>query len=290
MAIHMQTNSDFAVFITSHKSPNECLSLDTLLRYNYRGRYYIVIDDADPLTEEYKQKYGHNLIIYNKETYVAKCNSGYSVDKAPRSVVVYARMAVEDKANELGLKNFMVMDDDITDFKFRWYDGSKLNTYPIHDINDILQQYIEYQNTSGIACLSFGTGNFYIGGYNADMFMNRRTISNTFIRSTAIGFDWMMSWFEDLASSVNCGKLDTMVYTLPFVQVHTKPQYTQSEKKTTSGMAAAYASSNPFERQFGCVMLNPSAVSVQWKYDKFIATLSMDNAFTKVISSKYRKE
>lgn len=289
MAIRIR-NSSFAVFITSHKSPNECASLDTLLRYKYNGQYYIVIDDTDTCIDEYKEKYADKLIVFHKEDYVQKCNSGYSVEKAPRSVVVYARMAVEETARSLGLDNFMVMDDDIIDFKFRWYDGCKLNTYPIHDINDILQQYIEFQNTCMIACLSFGTGNFYIGGYNADVFANRRTISNTFIRSTHIDFEWVMSWFEDLASSVNCGKADKLVYTLPFVQIHTKPQYTQSEKKSDAGMALAYKHSNPFERQFGSVMLNPSAVAVQWKYDKFIATLSIDNAFTKVISGKYRKE
>ena len=290
----MQTNSNFAVFITSHKSPLDCPSLKTLLSHKYSGQYYIVIDDTDTCSDDYVRIYGDHLLIFNKEEYVAKCDTGYSLDKAPRSVVIYARMAVEDFAAQLNLNNFLIMDDDITDFKFRWYDGSKLNTYPVYDINVILQQYIEYQNTGGIACLSFGTGNFYIGGQKIllNMCMNRRTVSNTFLRNTHINFDWVMSWFEDLASSVNCGKLDKLVYTLPFVQVQTKPQYTQSEKNSDAGMALAYKHSNPFERQFGSVMLNPSAVSVvQWRHGKFIATLkSNDTAFTKVISSKYRKE
>lgn len=283
-------NSNFAVFITSHKSPLDCPSLKTLLSHKYSGQYYIVIDDTDTCSDDYVRIYGDHLLIFNKEEYVAKCDTGYSLDMAPRSVVIYARMAVEDFATQLNLDNFLIMDDDVTDFKFRYQDGSKLITLPVHDINEIIKLYTDFQNDTGISCISFGTGNFYIGGLNPQTFVDRRTISNTFFRTTKIPFKWTMSWFEDLASSVNCGKFDQLVYTLPFVQIHTRPQYTQSEKKTMSGMALAYLNSNPFERQFGSVMLNPSGVSVQVKYDKFIATLNMNNVFTKVISDKYRKE
>ena len=105
---------DLTVFILSHKSPNKCETLDALIKCNYKGKWYILIDDEDDFINEYKVKYGDNLVIYHKEDYKRNVDLGYSVmNLASYAHSIFARNALEDIAKSMGLKHYIVSDDDV---------------------------------------------------------------------------------------------------------------------------------------------------------------------------------
>ena len=54
---------DFAVFILSHGRPDRVFTLNTLLKYNYTGKWYIFIDDEDDTAGQYYKNFGEDHII-----------------------------------------------------------------------------------------------------------------------------------------------------------------------------------------------------------------------------------
>ena len=285
--------NDFAIFITSHNAVDDCPSLDTIQKYQYKGDWYIVIDSDDPAKQQYIDKYETHLLIYNKLLFRDLSDSGYANTIAPLAVVMYARQFIEQKAKELHLRNFVVMDDDIIDFKIKNCPKGteKLTTYSINNLEEILSELISYQNGCRINTISFGTPNFNFGGYKtwSTMWTKRRTMSNVFLRNVDLPLDWKMAWYEDLNTSIFYANSDTLILTIPLLLTVARLQYSSGNNKD-SGMAEAYRNSTSFERQFHSVRLNPSAVKLDLYNGKFIAYLAYNNVFSKIISSKFRNE
>ena len=62
----MTMRDDFAVFILTHGRPNKVYTYKTLRNQNYSGRIYLLIDDEDESAREYQEKYGDEVIVFNK--------------------------------------------------------------------------------------------------------------------------------------------------------------------------------------------------------------------------------
>jgi len=52
---------DFCAFILTHGRPNNVVTYRTLQAAGYTGKVFIVIDDEDETTEEYKRIYGDDV-------------------------------------------------------------------------------------------------------------------------------------------------------------------------------------------------------------------------------------
>ena len=285
--------NDFAIFITSHNAVDDCPSLDTILKYSYNGDWYIVIDSDDPAKQQYIDKYKAHLLIYDKLSYRDSSDSGYANSIAPLAVVMYARQYIEQIAKTFNLKNFIVMDDDIIDFKIKKCipNTTTLKTYSINNLEEILSELIYFQNSCNINTISFGTPNFNFGGYKmwSTMWTKRRTMSNVFLRNVSLPLEWKMAWYEDLNTSIFYANSDMLILTIPLLLTVARLQYSSGNNKN-SGMAEAYRNSTSFERQFHSVRLNPAAVKLDLYNGKFIAYLAYNNVFSKIISSKFRNE
>lgn len=282
------------VFILSHNSPNTCITLDTLIKLGYAGKWYIIIDDEDEHIVEYKTKYGHNLIIYNKEYFIRTCDSGFETSKSPGCTLV-ARCAVEELSKLLNLDSFIVLDDDITDFKFvaLHHDEKCLSTHNIPNITEVFDLTVDYMLSNNIACLSYCTQNWFMGGYasvTSDTFFDKRTISNCLIRNTKYRNGQFMCMYEDWCYSLNDNKIGNLVFSLPLVKLLVKPQHTQSNNKQSNieGNADLYRIKD-YERNFLPILAFPNCVTLKTFKNKLTPYMQRDLAYPKIISSKFKK-
>ena len=81
---------DFCVFILTHGRPDNMVTLRTLERYAYDGPVFLVIDDEDARGDEYRERYGDQVICFSKEEVAAPGTSKYgepSVICGPRWLI-----------------------------------------------------------------------------------------------------------------------------------------------------------------------------------------------------------
>ena len=284
----------YALFITSHKNPSVCKTLDTLKGLNYIGEYYIVIDDKDPLIDEYKKIYEDKLKVFDKSLYMSITDSGHDSQHTPSACVLYARNFIEDLAKELKLDAFIMCDDDILNFIFRPLDevNQKILRCKITSINEVLEAYLTYLLECNIPCLGFGTPNFYFGGYEnlaSGGYLTRRSVSNFFFRNVSKDVKWVMP-MEDFNTAITYGVCGNLFLSPAFVEVEVAPQYTQKGGESKKdGMSLFYENTSSFTRAFYSTMLEPSFCSPQLWKGKFIPMMSKDNACPKIISSSYKR-
>lgn len=117
---------DFAIFILTNGRPDIQLTYDTLLKSGYTGKIYFVCDDEDITLNRYKEKYGKDVIVFNKQKEFERTDTFINTDE--KRAVVFAKNYVVMKAKQMGLKNYVMADDDISAFHYKIIDGNRLKT------------------------------------------------------------------------------------------------------------------------------------------------------------------
>ena len=106
--------NDFAIFILTHGRAKNMLTLNTLKKCGYTGKWYMVIDNEDKTADEYYELYGKkNVIMFDKKKKAEEFDT-CDLQTRDRKAIVYARNACFDIAEQLGLKYFLELDDDYT--------------------------------------------------------------------------------------------------------------------------------------------------------------------------------
>ena len=280
----MERKLKFSIFITSHNSPNECISACSLRTAGYTGDIYIVIDDEDPKFNEYDSQ-NYNILVFNKQEYVDKLDIGMSKSNPQLAAVLYARAAVEDYAKYLGLDYFIVMDDDIYGFRYRYIDGDKLCSKPVEKFNDIIDNYIQFMQATNSICLSFAHDGSFIGGMGAiEKILERRSCHTIFFRNVSKEFEWKFAVNEDYVSSLLYANIGKLMFTLPFVQRTISGMNDRQE-----GMHDLYENTSEFQRAFYNVIACPWACKVAEYNNHFVVRTDKSTAYPKIISDKYRR-
>lgn len=283
------------IFILSHNSPDKCITLDTIKKYNYSGRWYIVIDDEDKYLASYKEKYGANLIIFNKEYFKRISDSGLSFEKTV-GCALFARVAINYLAKELKLDTYSVCDDDITGIKFveLLHNTQQLKTHDIPNLSAVLNKITEYMIDCNIPCLSFATQNLFMGGYRGltDLKSDRlRKVSNWFIFNTKrIKFDPFLSMYEDFVYGLQEGKCGQFVFSLPNIKMLTAPQHSMQNNNQSDieGNAELYSKIKEYDRCFMPILAFPNCCFIKNFSNHLVISCKYENAFPKIISSKFK--
>lgn len=280
----MEKELNFSIFITSHNSPDECRSFYSLRKAGYKGQIYIVIDDADPQYDVYIE-HVFNLKVFHKQDYVDKLDIGMSKVNPQLAAVLYARAAVEDFAKDMGLDYFIVMDDDLYGFRYRYIDGTKLCSRPVENFNWLVDNYIQFMNESNAICLSFANDGSFIGGASAvEKILERRSCHTIFLRDTRKEFEWKFAVNEDYVSSLLYANVGQLMFTLPFVQRNISGMNDRQE-----GMHDLYESTTEFQRAFYNVIACPWTCTVTEYKNHFVVRTNKNSAYPKIVSSKYRR-
>ena len=274
----------FAIFITTHERSENCVTLNTLKSLNCSYPIYLVVDDLDKDLNNYIEKYGKCVKVFNKNRLVNFTDT--IMTPKVLGAVVYARNYCEELAKELNLEYFLILDDDIKNFKLRIPQGKKLVSAKIKSIDEIFDYYLTYLKTSSLGCVGFGTKPSYIGGLS-NFFKTRRRCFNAFLRKTSIPFTWISNFNEDTISCVVNGKVGFLVLEVPFVQL----EAIETGKGVQSGgMFEMYNNVKEFKRKFNYIVAQPDVYSIYINDDKEIKVKRRwDNAIPQIISQEYRK-
>lgn len=242
---------DVKIYILSHGRADRVHTVRLLKRFNSKFDYRIICDNEDGTIDEYKKRYGERVYIFDKSKYIETVDTMDNFRK--HNVVVYARNAVYDIANELGDKYMFVLDDDYTDFTNHLRPDKK---YKIYDINKFILDYYEYLLCSDMWMLALCQGGEMMGRDRVVGSSKRKAMNAFFCRADR-PVRFMGTINEDTNFYVNDGKIGRVIITPFFAGI----EQIQTQQNP-GGLTEEYISSGTYTKSFYTVMINPSAVKI----------------------------
>ena len=276
-----------AVFICTHGRPDAQHTLHALREAGYSGDIYLLLDDEDDTYNDYLKHCNEHtsLIEFNKQHYIDTVDIGRS--DAKRKAILYAKCACEDYAKELNLDAFIIADDDITDFRFRYeQDGKLLTQYINQSMDDVINSYYKFIIDGNICMTSFGTNQMFMGGNISDERKCEFRIPYNFLfRNTSLAFSWLSEMNEDTVS-VLVHRDATYTIQLSFIKLEMKELMAGAK----GGMTEFYNQITTGQRIGTILMYSPSNIRYIATANKITHAIKKDNAFPKLISSSFKKK
>lgn len=249
---------DFAILILTHGRAENVLTLKTLLKSGYKGKWYLIIDNEDSQAEMYYRNFGEEHVVmfdkYKKSLEVDTCDI-----QRERNVVIYARESCFEIAKKLGLKYFLELDDDYTEFRSRVLENDVFTSYYVQDINSIIEEYLIFLENSNAHCVAFAQTGDFIGGVGSNLYKKKilRKAMNAFFCKVDRPFSFTGRLNEDVNAYVlegSRGKLFLTPYDMTLNQLETQ--------KNKRGLTDAYLQYGTYVKSFYSVIVCPSCVKV----------------------------
>ena len=279
--------NDFAVFILTHGRPDNVKTYETLKRLGYTGKIYIVIDNEDKTADEYYERYGEQVLMFDKLAVSKTFDTADNFQE--RRTVVYARNACFQLAEYLGVKYFLELDDDYTSFQWRYVEGRKLKITECKQLDRLFSLMIDFLEESGALTVAFGQGGDFIGGKDAGNFKKSllRKAMNTFFCSVDRPFKFVGRINEDVNTYTSLGGRGELLFTV------TKAMITQIQTQSNKGgMTDVYLASGTYLKSFYSVMYCPSCVKVSImgdKHKRIHHRVIWNNCVPKIVSEEWKK-
>lgn len=280
---------DFGVLILSHGRPDlVTLTVTALTKARYSGRWWIVLDDEDETRPAYEERWGADRIVtFSKDEVAGTFDLGDNAD-GPRSVVVYARNAVDGIARDLGLTYYLEADDDYTYFAHRLNREGTLTYAYTYRLDEVLEAFIEFLEATGATTVAFAQGGDFIGGVNgAWRTPVKRKAMNTFIAKVGRPIQFVGRINEDTTAYVWRGSVGELFLTVTDVainQINTQEQ--------AGGLTDAYLDLGTYVKSFYSVMWSPSCVKVATLGDlhhRVHHFVEWRHAVPRILSDRYRR-
>lgn len=281
---------DFAIFILTHGRANKVITLTTLHNCGYTGKWYMVIDNEDNQADDYYRLYGKEHVIMfdklKKSQEFDTCDMPY----AKRNAIVYARNVCFDIAKDLGLKYFLELDDDYMEFRSRFEKDGILSSIWVNDLDSILEEMIEFLDTSGALSVAMSQMGDFIGGLGSKVFKEKltRKCMNSFVCRTDRPFTFIGRINEDVNTYVWRASRGELMFTIADVSLNQVD--TQQNK---GGMTDFYLDGGTYIKSFYSVIVNPSSVKISTMglgHVRFHHIVDWEACAPKIISSKFKRE
>ena len=283
-------DEDFAVFILTYGRPDNVKTYKTLKRFGYTGKIYFICSDDDKQLEKYKELYTKQVLVFSKKEYKNTFDIGDNFDD--ERVVVYARNACFDLAKKVGVKYFLVLDDDYTDFSYRFNGELSYNKGRgyINNVDDIFKAVLDYYKTIPAKTIALSQNGDWIGGHNsgwAKELKLKRKCMNSFFCSTERPFKFTGRINEDVNAYTRLGAVGDLFFTIPNVSL--KQTDTQAND---GGLTEIYLSQGTYVKSFYSVMFSPSSVKVAMlntERSRLHHRVSWNNAIPVILNEKHKK-
>lgn len=280
--------NDFCIFILSYKRADNMKTINTLMKCNYSGKYYIVVGNDDPTVDDYVKNFGEDkIIIFDKEKYRDLNDTCDNFNRM--NIVLYARNFCFDIAKKLGYKYFLQLDDDYTNFRYRFEKDGQFKTCYVREFNEVVDIMIDFLDTTKSHSVAFGQSGDYIGGKDSSLAKAKikRKAMNSFFCTTERPFKFVGTINEDVNTYCMLGSQGSLFMTITDVSLD---QVTTQAAK--GGLTEAYLDSGTYVKSFYSVITNPSCVKV-YGMDTIDSRIhhrvEWNNAVPKIISDKYKK-
>ena len=279
---------DFAVFILTHGRADNVVTMKVLKRGGYTGKWYMVIDNEDKDAEKYRKNYGpDHIIMFDKQAAYDRTDTMDNFNN--HSAIIYARNESFRIARDLGLKYFLMLDDDYKEISFRYADGKRLPGKPARNMDRLFDAMIRFLDTSGAATVAFAQGGDFVGGLaggNYNKRLMRKAMNSLFCR-TDRPIDFRGTMNEDVTTYTTLGSRGRLFFTLCDVCIIQLP--TQS---LDGGMTEAYLETGTYVKTFYSVMSMPSCIKVgmmHTKHKRVHHRIDWECCVPKILNEKYRK-
>lgn len=284
---------NFATFILSHNRSDRVITYRTLKRQNYSGKIYVIVDDEDSYINEYKNKYQDQVIVFNKQEAIDSTDSADVLNK--RNSVVYARNYVYKIAKELGLKYFLVLDDDYTAFT-NVFDNERnyiTKGATIKNLDNYLCSMLRFLKHSNADCVAMSQGGDYIGGQtsrlsqlHANCKMSRKAMNAFFLRTDSpLKFSGRIN--EDVNMYISEGSVGKIIFTYPRMRLE------QIQTQLNSGgLTDIYLDVGTYVKSFYSILHKPSCVRLMLmgnKNKRIHHKVLWKNTAPMIISEQYKK-
>lgn len=279
-------SKDFAVFILSHGRADTISTYRALRDGGYTGRTYVVIDNEDDQEELYRQKFGDDIIQFDKRDYLEKTDLG-DLD-TDRRIGVFARNFIQDEAKRLGYKFHLQLDDDVHGFTYRFAQGKVLRALHCSHLDEVFSGMVEYMKETPITSLSFALSAYNMGGVEGSINegMTRKTMTTFLMRADDIQY-FHMRMNDDITTSLINGMRGKLYYS--YLPIEVEVDKTQVK---AGGMTDIYQKNGTYRKSFYSVMCCPSCVKVSamgiTDY-RIHHTISWNNAVPKLLSERWCK-
>ena len=287
----VEENKEFVVFILTHGRPQKVVTVNALKKAGYTGKTYFIIDNEDKTAEQYVQLYGKdNVIVFNKKEIADTIDEGNNFDD--RRATVHARNASFKIAESLGVKYFILLEDDYENFEYRYpsSDGQKLMGVDIDNLDKVFELHLEFFKSSTFTSIALAQNGDYIGGIeNANATTKRllRKCMNSFFCSTDRPFRFVGQFNDDVNTYVTLGSRGNLFATIPMISLRQTPT-----QKTKSGMTEVYLKYGTYCKSFTTVMMHPSGVRVailNSSNPRIHHSIKWINTVPVIVDEKYKK-
>mgnify|MGYP003148708358 FL=1 len=285
----METNNkQFAVFILTYGRAKNIHTLTTLQKQNYTGKIYLICSDDDKQLIDYQNKY-KNVVVFNKNNYKGKFDIGDNFND--NRVVVFARNAIYDIANKLGIKYFIVLDDDYTAFRYT-ADAEQIyltKSRSVKNLDNIINKLLKYYINTNAKTLCIAQGGDFIGGENSRVFKKKltRKAMNFFVCSTERPFNFIGRINEDVNTYVRLGTIGDLFLTIADIRLEQLD--TQSN---IGGLTEFYLDGGTYVKSFYTVLFSPSCTKITLmgnKNKRLHHMIKWNNAVPQILNEKYKK-
>jgi hypothetical protein len=255
-------DSEFAAFILTHGRPDRVKTYKTLRKQGYTGRMVLLVDNEDEAIAEYKKTYGDEVYVFNKRDIASRTDSGDNFETYRG--VIYARNVNFEVATELGIKYFIQLDDDYTDFRYRKNDQGLENTKGVHyikNMDNVFTSLLNFYKNTNITSVAMAQGGDFIGGKGKAK--PSRKVMNSFVCGTDRPFKFVGRINEDVNTYALLGSQGHVFLTTMWISL----QQTQTQSNS-GGMTELYLDNGTYVKSFYSVIYQPSSVSVNILKDR----------------------
>lgn len=287
---------DFAAFILTHRRPDNQQTLRLLQRSGYTGRTYLIVDDEDPTLEEYRARWGDQVVVFSRAAARAMTDDADHTGTA--RIVVHARNMCWEIARQVGAQYFIQLDDDYSCFDLRY--GSDLLPAQINiktTLDLVLEAMVEWlESDPRILSVAMSQGGDFIRGPKPGLGVwSRRKAMNSFVCSVDRPFRFVGAINEDVNTYVTLGQKGHIFLTA--MQVQLSQATTQAQR---GGLTETYLDFGTYKKSFYTVMYEPSCAQISvlgspeksrgdLAYYRIHHRITHATAFPCIISSRFKK-
>ena len=279
---------DFAVFILTHGRADNVVTAHALKRGRYSGKTYMLIDDEDDQADEYRKRFGKDsVIVFDKQEAYDRADTMDNFNN--HLAIIYARNEVYRIAKEMGLKYFLMLDDDFREIDLRYEDEGKLKAKICLDHDRMFNDMINFLEVSGAITVACCQGGDFVGGVDGGNFEKGllRKAMNSFFCRTDRPIEFRGTMNEDVVTYTTLSSRGVMFFSPTKTCVIQLPS--QSLK---GGMSDSYLETGTYVKSFYAVMSMPSCVKVQvmhTKHSRIHHRVDWECCAPKILNEKWKK-
>jgi hypothetical protein len=283
----MKLTDKFAMFILTHGRPHEVLTMQALKDSNYTGKTYIIIDNEDKQGDEYRKVFGEEMVIEFDKAAIGK-TFDIADTRTDRRATVYARNASFQIAKDLGLDYFMQLDDDYTNFLYRFDQDNKLKGRTSKSLDQVVDAFINLLEDTNAVTVAMAQGGDFIGGvvrFRKDPLMRKAMNSWLFRTDRPLTFVGRMN--DDVNTYVMNGMRGELILTPRNFCL-----FVAQTQELSGGMTEMYVENGTYMKSFYTVMMNPAAVKVAYMgayHPRLHHMYQWDYLVPKIINERHRK-